>query len=107
MYLEKTNLLTMSTEQSPSCERDSCECDEESSSSSSSSSSDKEEIEETVREVLDDIIEEHEQASVSWFRRIPERYLKLGALALPWTILLLGQVDFGACPWLNSTFSWS
>lgn len=97
----------MSTEQSLPCECTPCECDDESSSSSSSSSSDKEQIEETVREVLDDIIEEQEQASVSWFRRIPERYLYYGALALPWTILILDRVDFGECPWLNSTFSWS
>ena len=95
----------MSTEQPSSCECAPCECHDENSSSSSSSSSDKEQIEETVREVLDDIIEEREQASVSWFRRIPRRYLHYGALALPWTILILDRLDFGACPWLNSTFS--
>ena len=98
----------MSTEQPPPCECDPCECDDAGSSSSSSSSSlDTERIEDTVREVLDEIIEEPEQQPESWFRRIPERYLYYGAMALPWTILLLDQVDVGACPWLNSTFSWS
>lgn len=94
------------------CECKPCECDDTgsstSSSSSSSSSSDKERIEETVQEVLEDIIEEQGQKEKPCSqRRLPTRYLYYGALALPWAIVILDRLNVGACPWLNSTFSWS
>lgn len=88
-----------------------CACKEDESSSSSSSQSEKELIEETVKETVEVILDELEERQqtrdrFAAIRRIPQKYIYYGAVALPWTLLLLEQVDFGACPWLNSTFSW-
>lgn len=100
-----------------SCQQDLCDsCDpcvckeKESSSSSSSSESEEEMVKDTVKALLDEF-EERTQANNGQERvplgcPIPQKYLYYGAIALPWTLFILDQLNIGACPWLNSTFAW-